>query len=956
VSGSSVRPWMSGFGKLPRPAPSVAVDCADACNPVFPTPHLPHARGRHDLRVSGEIPARLVAALADRYRIEGEVGEGGMATVYLAEDLKHDRKVALKVLRLELAAVLGAERFIAEIKTTAALQHPHILPLYDSGEADGFLFYVMPFIDGETLRGKLDRESQLSVAEALRIATDVAYALQHAHEQGIIHRDIKPENILLAKGRPMVADFGIALAVSAAGGGRMTETGLSLGTPYYMSPEQATAEKTITGRSDVYSLATVLYEMLSGEPPHGGGSAQQIIMKIIADTPRPLTELRKSVPRNVAEAVGKALQKLPADRFDSAEEFAAALANPAFTVAGVTGEAGPAAAGVFRSRGVALAAGAGVLAVGLALGALLTRPEPAAERVVRFVVDLPPGVTLDQLGPITPFTLSPDGRYIAFAARTRDDPTTRLFVRRTDRLDAVPLLGTEGATKPFFSPDGRTIGFVANMIRGIRTVAVDGGPVGTISSEEMARGVAPSWGDDGSIVFVGGDYSLHRVSEGGGPSTLVPGSVVRGGAGALDSVVVFPALLPGGRVLLGTKCPEGIVRGSFNCSGALGALDIATGAWTALGLRGNQTWYADGYLVFSQEEGTLYAVAFDADRLTLDGEPVRLLDGLGARPMVSLTPTGTLAYVPVGEEALDRVIVEVDRQGRETTLVQTPGAYRFVRLSPDGTRIVMVDNDANGNQVYVYDRRSGTSSPLTFEGSSQRPSWSPDGRTVAYSHGRPDPERYDVWTVPADGSAAGAPVAEGKDVVQHTATSWTPDGQWIIIDGLPDGGEGVGADDIFALPASGEGPLRPVVATQASEQSGEVSPDGRWIAYTSDDAGFSQVYLQPFLRPGGRTLVSERGGDEPAWVSDHELAYVSADDSLMLATLDLGAAVRVTRTGLFDYSPYFRGNLSWREYDVSPDGQSFILTRSTSRSEGSSPVVVLNWLEEVRGVMEAGRR
>ncbi|HEX6941948.1 MAG TPA: protein kinase [Gemmatimonadaceae bacterium] len=273
---------------------------------------------------------RLSAALADRYRIERALGTGGMATVYLAEDLKHDRKVAIKVLKPELAAVLGAERFVVEIKTTASLQHPHILPLFDSGTADGFLFYVMPYIQGETIREKLNRETQFGVDEAVRIAREIADALDYAHRHGVIHRDIKPENLLLHDGRAMVMDFGIALAVSAAAGGRMTETGLSLGTPHYMSPEQATADKEITGRSDVYSLASVLYEMLAGVPPHEGGSAQQVIMRIIADTPRPVSELRKSVPPNVSAALVKALEKLPADRFDSAKEFSAALASPHF--------------------------------------------------------------------------------------------------------------------------------------------------------------------------------------------------------------------------------------------------------------------------------------------------------------------------------------------------------------------------------------------------------------------------------------------------------------------------------------------------------------------------------------------------------------------------------------------------------------------------------------------------
>src|SRR5512143_2081414 len=262
---------------------------------------------------------RLTAALADRYRIERQLGQGGMATVYLAQDLKHDRQVAIKVLKPELAAVIGAERFVVEIKTTAALQHPHILPLFDSGSADGFLYYVMPFIDGETLRAKLDRETQLGIDEAVKIAAAVADALDYAHRHGVIHRDIKPENILLHDGRPMVADFGIALALSAAAGGRMTATGMSLGTPHYMSPEQATADKEITGRSDIYSLGSVLYEMLTGNPPHVGSSAQQIIMRIVTDTARPVTKLRKEVPSNVAAAVARSPEKLPADRFESAK-------------------------------------------------------------------------------------------------------------------------------------------------------------------------------------------------------------------------------------------------------------------------------------------------------------------------------------------------------------------------------------------------------------------------------------------------------------------------------------------------------------------------------------------------------------------------------------------------------------------------------------------------------------
>ncbi|HLA90677.1 MAG TPA: serine/threonine-protein kinase, partial [Gemmatimonadaceae bacterium] len=268
---------------------------------------------------------QLKAALTERYEIEREIGAGGMATVYLARDVRHDRRVALKLLNPELGAVLGVERFLAEIKVTANLQHPNLLPLFDSGEAGGLLFYVMPFVEGESLRVRLEREKQLPIDEAIRIAVAVANALDYAHGHGVIHRDLKPENILLQAGQPVVADFGIALAVSKAGGNRITQTGLSLGTPQYMSPEQATGDRVIDGRSDIYSLAAVTYEMLTGEPPHTGSTAQAIIARVLTDKPRGIRASRSAVSEHVEAALEHALEKLPADRFSTAREFAEAI-------------------------------------------------------------------------------------------------------------------------------------------------------------------------------------------------------------------------------------------------------------------------------------------------------------------------------------------------------------------------------------------------------------------------------------------------------------------------------------------------------------------------------------------------------------------------------------------------------------------------------------------------------
>jgi serine/threonine-protein kinase len=400
-------------------------------------------------------PSRLTAALSERYSIERELGQGGMATVYLAQDLKHDRRVAVKVLRPELAAVIGADRFLSEIKTTANLQHPHILPLHDSGEADGFLFYVMPFVEGETVRDRLKKEKQLPVADAVRIATEVAAALDYAHRHNVIHRDIKPENILLHDGSALVADFGIALAASKAGGTRMTETGMSLGTPHYMSPEQAMGEREITARSDVYALGCVLYEMLTGDPPFTGSTAQAVVARVVTETPRPMTPQRRTIPPHVEAAVLTALEKLPADRFASAAEFAAALAQPGYHSPAQHGMPERAAAGAPAGRlrrAVPWAAGALALLLGTALGARLLAPA-AVLRPLRLAISLP-----SETPPLV-LRLSPDGATLAYVSAQGD--RLSIFARRLDELTPRRVEGTQDAYTVSFSPDGQSIAFLA---------------------------------------------------------------------------------------------------------------------------------------------------------------------------------------------------------------------------------------------------------------------------------------------------------------------------------------------------------------------------------------------------------------------------------------------------------------------------------------------------------------
>ncbi len=573
-----------------------------------------------------------------------------MATVYLAADLTHDRKVAIKVLKPELAAVLGADRFAVEIKTTASLQHPHILPLFDSGTADGLPFYVMPYVQGETIRQKLDRETQFGIDDAIRIAREVADALDYAHRRGVVHRDIKPENILLHDGRAMVMDFGIALAVSAAAGGRMTETGLSLGTPHYMSPEQATAEKEITGRSDIYSLASVLYEMLAGQPPHLGGSAQQIIMKIIAEPVRPVTQYRKSVPANVSAALDKALEKLPADRFENAKAFRDALANATFTTttaARPTRAAAEAHGGVWRGALVATAAVALLATVGFVWA--LRRPTVVPdEPVVRVVVDLQPGERLPSgtLGSVV--AISPQGDRLVYGAV--GTAGTRLMIRRTGETTARELTSAVG-WQPAFSPDGKWIAYTDGDE--VRKISADGGPsslLATISNSGI-RGLCWTGSD---TVLVGSDAGMLAVSSRGG----APHRVLE-----VDSTAsaVYPVMLPDEKTFAytvgGTAGSRRLVVTSL---ASHRTTVLETAAAVALGMR-------DGHLLYVTSAGALDAVPFDLDRQQVSGDPIQLESGIqisgpGAA-LASLSVNGSLWYVS-GESMNHLVRAAIGGDGR----------------------------------------------------------------------------------------------------------------------------------------------------------------------------------------------------------------------------------------------------------------------------------------------------
>ncbi len=895
---------------------------------------------------------RLVAALADRYRIERELGQGGMATVYLAADLKHDRKVALKVLKPELAAVIGAERFVVEIKTTAALQHPHILPLFDSGTADGFLYYVMPFIDGETLRAKLDRETQLGIDESVRITVAVADALDYAHRHGVIHRDIKPENILLHDGRPMVADFGIALALSAAAGGRMTETGMSLGTPHYMSPEQATAEKEITARSDVYSLGSVLYEMLTGNPPHVGASAQQIIMKIVTEEAAPVTKHRKSVPPNVAAAVEKSLEKLPADRFATAAEFGAALTDPGY-VSRTTSLSGSAYAPPRRWTPLTLAGWAlwGLTLVGG--GWMLSRSAANVQAPVRrYALEMSGTEAVVTNNTMQVIALSPDGNSFAYIGGGAGG-TRQVWIRDRSQLHARPLTGTDGAQGLSWSPDGRQVAFT--VFPGVlKTASVDGStPIVVTDTLVSAGGTA--WGPDGVI------YSAGGFRSGGGGIVSVPAT---GGIPTVRTTLdtarhefahLSPAVLPNNRGLV-FSIWYGPTRPNES---DIAVLDFKSGTYKILqrGLRAR--YLATGYLLIARSDGTMAAVPFDEGKLATTGPAVPVIAGVatafGYAVDYDVTGAGTLMYL-AGEPRDVKETVRPVWVTREGVASPVDSGWIYDRpfnggmsLSPDGTRLAVAIAGEPTSDIWIKQLDHGPLSRLTFEDFLKyRPVWSPDGQYVTYI-ADPGNNNASLWKKHADGSGAAERLI-GSDKSLAEAL-WSHDGQWLVVrTTLP-------SRDIQGFRPGVDTALTPIVASSKfDERAPTLSPDGKWIAYQSDETGKSEIYVRPFpAADGGRWQISTAGGEEPLWShGGNEIFFRAESGEMTVVTVATAPSFSAgAPRALFPAKPYAR-SLSYRAYDLSPDDKRFIMLRPVTDSvapPNSTLVVVDNWFEELKAKM-----
>jgi serine/threonine-protein kinase len=864
----------------------------------------------------------LSAALADRYRLERELGQGGMATVYLAHDLKHDRHVALKVLRPELAAAIGADRFLAEIKTTANLQHPHILPLFDSGVVDGTVFYAMPFVEGESLRDRLAREKQLPIADAVRIASEVAGALDYAHRKGVIHRDIKPENILLHDGRALVADFGIALAATSADS-RMTETGMSLGTPHYMSPEQAMGERTLDARTDVYALGCVLYEMLTGEPPFTGPTAQAIVAKVMTAEPESVSTYRKTVPAHVDDAVTMALAKLPADRFATAAEFATALGNTAFATTRRARHA--ASAPVSRWRTAFFAAGLVATLLAVLTSILVLRPA-AGPALTTYDVGLPDSaaVEVDAWGSLS---VSRDGRFVVYVSRR--GAGYELWYRSLVDSVSRPIAGTTAAIRPVVSPSGEQVAFLT--VSKLQVVPIGGGAATTLADVSVAN---LKWTADDRIMLMNGDGSSLQWFDPSGqsrgaqptsfcflPEPLGDGSQLLCGGGATKSAYI---IRPGTDSVI----PMASASGSESGIGTIRA-----------GLRGSDFRVIDDrYLVYMSIDGDLRATTIDLDRRQA-GRSVSLVSSVHRRPysgqgQFDISATGTLVYAPGVNEGVGQLVRYRAGRGLDT-LNAPPAAYLRFAVSGNGRWMAAVVEGVQSQELHIIDLTTGRASVFLRSAFVGQPVWDPASNSVMVDLDN----RVTVRGSPSTSVSPDTVFRGFFEPLRYVSDS--------TVFGVVGGFEVVGLLNL----KTGSRQLDTLVR-QADFP--DMSPDGRWMTYSSKD--LSRVFISPVRDPTKRYQVAV-AQEDAQWLSPTQFvmkSYDSGNYKLQLVTIDPNADPVVQSIRDW-YSDVRFIETPGRSFAVTPDG-GVLYARGPAKPTGAYLRVVPNWVERMkRAVDEANR-
>ena len=875
------------------------------------------------------------------YEILSLLGEGGMGQVFRARDTRLDRTVAIKMLPASLAAdPTRRERFEREARTISRLEHPHICPLYDVGEHDGHAFLVMQLLEGETLAERLER-GPLSVTQTLEFGIQIADALAAAHRAGIVHRDLKPGNVMMTRTGARLLDFGLARTVSGpasmkttAGGvvpGGLTTEGTILGTLSYMAPEQIDGRDVDT-RADVFAFGAVLFEMLTGLKAFEGETPARVMSAILRDEPARVSSIVPVAPAALEALIHACLAKDPNDRWQNIGDVARQLrhlrdmlsgprsgSHSGSMVAppGVLPSATPSATGSRRTWPIAWIATAifAAIATALILDRLRSPQAPAAPPLALHALILPP----DGQYLTNTLALSPDGKRLAFVAA---DPSgrQRLWMRPLDSAVARPLAGTDDAGDPFWSADSNHIAFFA--AGRLKRIAADGGAAATIC--DVVNGAGGSWNRDDTIVYAQLDGPLMRVAGAGGrPEPITAIDRERD-----ETHHLYPTFLPDGRhyVYYVNSKERGLYVGELGSAERTRLFDpdpaLPAGAAATPGV-----YASTGHLLYVRDR-VLMARRFDLDSLTTSGEPLTVVQTVDYDPPGQAAFTianGTLVYRAKQHRPLAE-LAWVDRAGTAAGTVATPpGAFRTAALSPDGRTIAVDRRDAQGlPSVWLVDAVSGAGTRLTAAYWSSNPLWSPDARTLAYSIAADSPPNL---VLRGDGGKGPERRITTQATEQHYATSFTPDGRQIVFHALT---ATTGAD-LYLVSASDEraAPQR-LLQTAANESMGRVSPDGRWLAYVSDDSGQPEIYVAPFPEVQGKTAVSTGGGTRPFWRADgRELFFLSADGSVMAApmTASPNAIAPGKPAALFKASPYAG------IYAPDAAGQRFLIARPSATGE-----------------------
>jgi serine/threonine-protein kinase len=884
----------------------------------------------------------MLAQTIAHYRIQAKIGAGGMGEVYRATDTRLNRDVAIKVLPEALARDGDRmTRFEREAKVLASLNHPNIASIYGLEESNGARALVMELVEGLTLAERI-KQGALPLDEALSMAKQIAEALEYAHERGIIHRDLKPSNVKLTPdGQVKVLDFGLAKALegetseeelqnSPTLSAAATRAGVLLGTAAYMSPEQARGKR-VDRRADIWAFGCVLYEMLTGQDAFGGETTSDILACVIRAEPD-WSAIPASVPPRIRELLRRCLQKDPKKRLQAIGDARITLED---VLSGTPQEAGPpqaqtAAVPVWQhalpwAGGVLLA-----LVVGVAVWELRPRPEPPA--VVQFSFGPPAGDTLAVLLGSTPVAISPDGTAVVFVVR--HSGISQLYVRRLDRLEATPLKGTDNAFYPFFSPDGQWVAFFATGK--LKKVSALGGTPVTLCDAPTSRG--GTWSPDNSIIFGSANSGLMRVpASGGTPERLTRLDSSRG-----ERSHRWPRVLPGGKAVLfngGDFLGDALMRPPISLA------VLKTGEVRTLPLQGSNVRYVPGYLAFTRGEA-LFAAPFDLQRLEVTGPPFPAGDVLIApsgAASFAVSETGSLAYITAG--ARIGKLAWVDAKGvAEMPGVPAQNYFNRLQLSPDGKRVVLVILEGGFRHIWVYDTVRGSLTRLTFgDSDNASPTWSPDGRRIAFWSSKDG--NLGILTKPADGSGSEETLLSTKDL--GFPSSWSPDGKFLFYwQPGPTGNWG-----IWVLPLEGERKPQPLLTNNQFDQINAVlSPDGKYLAYTSNESGRYEVYVRPFGQGSGKWQISTGGGAQPVWERDGKQLFYRESGNIM--------GVDVTTQPLFSASTprvvvpsAMTATLSsgLDAFDVSPDGHRFLVHQQSSEADQTVQInVILNWNEELK--------